>query len=338
MSDERNPYLDMDADADLLDDRPRARRRSGTSSGQRHTLSAPGAERTCWCGRPHVVEGIDDVPPEILEGLNDFIDGMPTENVIADHIVLSRSRPGTHGFVHQFLEFARGIATMNQNGPLLRAVAEVLNDITDGAVEGRWKVYSLERDLIVCHTILKAVNNVKNDIDQRLREDNPVDEDRVMGDIVDKISQITLDRLHQLQDLYEAAATDVGMRADDRMKNFGILDDNIDYGAFARFTMHEAFDREMGADHDFQHHSDEEAIAEYANGFFDSGGPTPEPEPAPQDVVEVVTIEPEPEPTDAEVIEAAEQDLADGEGEIEVVADDDVEIVEDTKDEPEDPA
>lgn len=138
-------------DADLFD---------SSTKQHKHTVDGTTCPR---CNRVHTQIDFDNIPEADMELLLDLLDRVPDELVDAmvAEITGGNRIPPHAEFIGMFfgLRGVGGFDRDNRPGPMLRALAEVVDEATNGAVTKRYELYELERQLITSHQLLKALNN-----------------------------------------------------------------------------------------------------------------------------------------------------------------------------------
>ena len=144
-----NPYFDPDADADIL----------GGDAGGKHAV---GGEYCGRCNKVHPI--VDGLGPKELGDLSKMLDQLPDELVdamlseLASKLNATKVPPHAE-FLSAFFQAVDRSDYENQAGPILRAVAEAVDEMTGGAVASRIAMYECERQLITSFTMLKLLNN-----------------------------------------------------------------------------------------------------------------------------------------------------------------------------------
>lgn len=147
-----NPYShDHTIDDDIFD----------TDHGShRHTFG----NKTCkkhGCNLVHDVRVKDgvEIPPEIQEELSRLLDAVPKE--LRDKaVIVGEYNDGLDMYTSTrsaFLKFAHIVRAMNSDMPMTLALFEVLDEVSNGAVTRRYKVYEAEYSLININTIKKTL-------------------------------------------------------------------------------------------------------------------------------------------------------------------------------------
>lgn len=217
---ELNPYLQPeDLDADIT---------GAKSKGRRHNLDGGVCE---VCGVTHTVTTDSaDIPPEVYDKVSELLDDMPGE-VRASEIILSRSSRKTK-MLRDFIHFSRTLNQVNTHGPLLRSIAEVLDEMTHGAVERRWKVYQAQQELVIMHMILKTVNNMAEEFIASGETEADVEK------LLNLIEKSTIERLQQTAERYKTAAEAAEIPVDAQLIETGVFTDTDEQAPTSKFQAH----------------------------------------------------------------------------------------------------
>lgn len=156
-----NPYLSDDTDDDVFE--------SDDGFTADHTFG----NRKCrkrGCGLTHDVRLKDgvDLPPEVAAELSKLLDSIPPE--IAQKAVVVGEVVEQAALRDVFLRFAHVVRRLNPTAPINLAVAQVLDDQTNGAVSKRFYVYKAEWYVVNVHLIMKIL---KKFIDWMSNERDP---------------------------------------------------------------------------------------------------------------------------------------------------------------------
>lgn len=219
---ELNPYIQPDdLDADIT---------GAKSGGRRHTLDGSVCEA---CGVTHTVTtDSEDIPPEVYDKVSELLDDMPGDTR-ASEIILTRSSRKTK-LLRDFIHFSRTLNRVNTHGPLLRAVAEVLDEMSHGAVERRWKVYQAQQELVLMHMILKTVNNMAEEFVADVEENQEKD----VAKLLDLIEKSTIERVQQSAQKYRDAADEAEIRIDPQLIETGVFSEDEENGPASKFQAH----------------------------------------------------------------------------------------------------
>lgn len=176
------------------------------------------------CGIAHDVHGAD-IPPEVLDKLSQVLDGIPSD-ALHSQIIVTRSTPGRSRVIQDFVEFAQSVDHIGLDAPLLRAMGEVLNEMSHGKVARLWHVYETERSLITTHTILKAVNVMCDGVETKLREQDGADKDsETLLELLHLLRNSVTDRLAKAVDRYREEAGSAGVEINDHLIDTGLYDE-----------------------------------------------------------------------------------------------------------------
>lgn len=134
MSAEVNPYKSHDDDADILGDA------NGSDTEVRWEIRGPNGE---------------ELPPELQEALKDYVGGMAEAGA---------SLPVAFKAVRGMYEFFANFRMFQDDGPLLLAVAEVLNEMSKGRVHDIWRIHECEREIMYSTTISNFLNRILSSI------------------------------------------------------------------------------------------------------------------------------------------------------------------------------
>lgn len=134
MSAEVNPYRSPDDDSDILGD-------EGSDQNTRWEIRGPNGE---------------ELPRELQEALRDYVGGIAEA---------ANSLPAAFKAVRGMYEFFANFRTFQNEGPLILAVAEVLNELTKGKVHDIWRLHEYEREIMYSNTIAIFLNRIHSSID-----------------------------------------------------------------------------------------------------------------------------------------------------------------------------
>lgn len=180
-----NPYFNPDLDDDVFSDDPE----DTASSSADHDTAAPplgvplspsssgggvrGKHRLdgqiCGrCGVPHDISSIigkdwNKVGLSEQRRLQRLIDELPDALV---RQLPSNIEPAHATMIESFFGWLYNIDHRNVNGPMVRAIFDVLNQMTNGLVTQLWRAFEAERRLIVNHTALKSIGKFKDDVEE----------------------------------------------------------------------------------------------------------------------------------------------------------------------------
>lgn len=179
-----NPYLVAGEDDDLFDD------------PHTHTSHNLDGEYCPICGLVHTINSQDELPPEIKKKISEYLDTLPP-GVKAEIIEVIRN--DSSGYLQQFRNFYDQTLMTNSSGPLVRALIESLDAITNGDVSKRWKLYVMERDVICAFIILKACRTV---FDEPLPEEATLDATTAMTTLMERILEECQNKLTHYIEVY----------------------------------------------------------------------------------------------------------------------------------------
>lgn len=190
----QNPYLESGADDDLFESS------GGISRPNQHKHTIDGS--MCpTCGIVHNFELFKEAPPEVISSLLTFLDSMP-DAVAKSLLDMGMADPAPSAMLAtKFLSYSKEVDEHNVEGPLLRAIFEILDRQTDGELSRMWDIYDVERELIGSHTQLKSLNQF---LDMSLDDENAPHDVRTM---LQTLVQYMVARIEQLEnDYYEACS------------------------------------------------------------------------------------------------------------------------------------
>lgn len=208
-----NPYSqDSSIDDDIFD----------TSHGShRHTFGNKPC-RKHGCGITHDVRLKDGVemPPEVQEELSRLLDSVP-KDIVDRAVIIAEPEDAIDSYAASkgaFLKFAHIVRAMNSQAPMLVAMFEVLDSMTEGAVTRRYISYAAENSLININVIKKTLCTFRewlktSDVDPAPDEDTF----RAIDDI-----EIYLDkRIDHYVEQYVQACIDTDMPIDQSVIDTG---------------------------------------------------------------------------------------------------------------------
>lgn len=183
------------------------------------------------CGKRHhfLVKSENPVPDNILNELSRLVDVLPEE--IVDAAGASNGETG-EPIANAFLKLAQGVRKLNAQAPAILAIAEVLDEQTQGAVTKRLHVFRAENDVVNLHLIRKLLNNFIEWLHSFKGSNGPPEDVfEAMNDVMDYVDE----RLQHYVDAY----TEVCQK-----ENHSIDQNVIDHGCpnedreLARFILH----------------------------------------------------------------------------------------------------
>lgn len=144
-----NPYeYDPSLDEDIFTS-------DATKSSHKHSMDG---EVCSSCGVIHDPMP-EDLPDDIVERIMSIFDVLP--DALARKLLNTSSGMRTPRYVSMmmnYLEFSSDLDEANTQGPLLRAIVEVLDEQTNGLITARWRAYEVERRILTSHMARKAAN------------------------------------------------------------------------------------------------------------------------------------------------------------------------------------
>lgn len=219
-----NPYRDTGADDDLFE-RPST------------TTDAPGRHRfdgkLCpSCGFPHDLSrlgiDLDDLSVSERRKLEEMLNAMP-DMILAKALTTDPAPPQSMLFA-SFVDYLDDMDIGNTNGPLLRAIMTVLDEVTGGRVTSLWRVYEAERRLIIGHAALKSLNNVRTKAaakgEAREGLDDRLDNPRVLN-MLDLLLEFMVDRIAADVIAYRSCCERHGVEPVTQLIDSGTFPDDI---------------------------------------------------------------------------------------------------------------
>lgn len=219
-----NPYYDPSADDDIFGD---AGSSGVSATGHKHSIDGSVCPR---CSRPHPPVP-EDMDPEARTALLELLDAMPDALVdvmigaFGGGMAGGEVPPHAH-FMQVFFQAVHASDYDNRPGPVLRAVAEVLDELSGGQVSRRIKIYECERQLIVTHRVLKTCNNA-------MEEARSQDMDGPLW-LMGFACEFLLDRLGIIASQYRKLCAEASMDPDEQVIEVGLLTNPDD---MTRYTM-----------------------------------------------------------------------------------------------------
>lgn len=241
-----NPYFDEGADDDLF---------ASSAPATRHHL-LDGHSVCPGCGLVHNIDlPGDKLPDEVLDQVSMFIDTLPEHGRNARIVVAEQSSPAAQ-LITDFESFSERMEEANAHGALLRALAEVVNDQTDGAVERRWRIYRCEQSVMVAHAIAATVTTIQNSL-STLVENYPRADREQFHRNLDSIVDMVTGRQEAAVDRYRSAAAEIDYPVDETLITEGYYAENPSAltkatmsGPYRRHHHHSAEDNEDNEDTD----------------------------------------------------------------------------------------
>lgn len=233
-----NPYAIPDDDVrDILD--------SG-SDNRRHMLDGTSPCNACG-GVVHNIVAPSDLPSEVLDALSNFLDGMPGD-VLSSQIIIARSTPDRSKVIADFMEFSKILNEVGADGPLIRAIAEVVDEMSGGKVERLWRVYQSERELLIAHTVLKAINTMKVGLEGKKGTAEQGADDEVLWKLLEQLQNSTMERIGAAVERYRFRAGETGVAIDEQLIETGTYSPDHNRSRFTDHTMSEPIATEIGVE------------------------------------------------------------------------------------------
>lgn len=193
-----------------------------------------------------IQEAIDKLIQEVGEPMSaedrqrftEILGRFPVD-VLRNVEMLVQSVNGNFSLMDRFADFTQSIETLNPNAPLLRAMYEVLNEMTGGAIARRWKVYRHEQLLFATHFALKGINNMA---EHAQADDAP----QVILNLFSNMVQSLLDRIFHLCEEYRQYAQAEGLVADESLIENGTYTPER-FDETMEFTVNTVFEVAMNA-------------------------------------------------------------------------------------------
>jgi len=190
----QNPYLTGDEDSDLFED-------SNPQSGQK-VVGFIGPD-----GR--------QIPDELAEALKKYMGD--------DVVVTSSSIPYVVFAVSEMQSFFSNILNSNYESPLLLALYDVVNHMSEGVLDKYLSYYEIRQKIIFIHTI-KFYSNTLLEMSERSKSE----EEHAKVDFYLRNYNDYLDwKLNKLQNSYLISCEDLGIDVDNSLLEFGKFDDKI---------------------------------------------------------------------------------------------------------------
>lgn len=216
-------------DADLFED-----------PGKQHKHTVDGS--TCpRCNRIHTQLDFENIPEEEMELLLDILDRVPDELVdaVVSQITGGNRIPPHAEFISLFfgLRGVGGFDKDNRPGPMLRALAEVVDEHTDGEVTRRYRFYEIERQIITSHQLLKTLNNA-------LEAAKMANAKGPMW-ALEFTCEFMIDRLTVTTTRYRKLAAELGVEVDEQLIAAGVY---AEPGVLTKYTMIDMMDLRPDSD------------------------------------------------------------------------------------------
>ena len=172
-----NPYYMPGEDDDIFEEPEEGD--AGTSA-QRHVLDGS----LCHCGKTHNLHLPMGAPPEVIDKLSEYIDHLPDQ---AMSIIVTAENTLSMKLMHDFMTFATEVDTVNKQGPFMRAIAELLDELAGGNKIGPLvKFYEAEQMVISTHVVTKALEGLRD----KLVEDTKNEDREKQHSIFDALNRI----------------------------------------------------------------------------------------------------------------------------------------------------
>lgn len=204
-----NPYYDPSADADLLaPSEPK-------TSGSNHTYDGS----ICpTCKVIHQISMPPDIPQDVLDRLSKFLDSLPSD-ALAQHIIITSVNTLGNKVLRDFVAFVADVDKTATGGYVMRAVCEVLDELSDGALSKKLRLYEAEDHLISTHVVLKSANRLADKMSER--NDLGEHKDRILENF-DTILRHTMERLAAATEAYRVEAANQDLPLDESLINNGV--------------------------------------------------------------------------------------------------------------------
>lgn len=217
-----NPYYLPDEDDDIL----KPHKKSIPIDGRKHVLDGS----ICPCGTSHDLNLPQDIPPEVLDQLSDFLDKLPNRAI---DIVISSENSLAMKLLHDFIDFADEIESMNKGMPLIRALAEIVDRLDGGGVVGPLvRFYESEQILIGTHIVVKSLSQLKVSLGEKLDTDSEENTKNIsLFDALEAITEASVIRLDNAIQKYIEIAKETENKIDQSIVESGIYSDDASYFA-----------------------------------------------------------------------------------------------------------
>ena len=216
---EYNPYaIPDDADADILGETPQ----------RKHALDGSVCPS---CGIAHELESDQDLPEEVLDKLAEFLDGVPA-GAIHSKITVARSTPGHNHLMQDFINFAQELEKVAREAPLLRALAETVDELSGGQVQRLWRVYQSERELMIGHILVKSVNRMLDLRAPGEAQTEPTTETKMLVELLETLQAASIERIQKAAELYRLRAGETGVPVDEQLIETGVFSDEHEVSHF----------------------------------------------------------------------------------------------------------
>lgn len=231
-----NPYgFGDDIDDDLFND-PQAHR-DGThpdfadptsESATRQLLEASQKEPCPSCGRVHGIPGMESLPSQlqglVMTFLRAFSEG--------EHAVMGgASSPRVLATMAGIISFSGDVNDSAVDAPLLLALADTVDELTEGKVTKKLALYSAERRLICAHMVLRSVNNFSERMHADVAVNQYFAEESYQETIAHLLSYYTI-KLERAKTEYNEACIALAWDPDPELLDNGHYDKTREQGAF----------------------------------------------------------------------------------------------------------
>lgn len=158
-----NPYnFDDDIDDDLWN---RSHQKTGSNptfadehiKTENPMYQSPKGMECPSCGETHEVpEGFEKLPRQLNVMLSEYFKRFEAGNVSS---LRAGAPPAALRLMASIVSFAGDVSRSGHGGPLLLAVSEVVDEMSDGAVQTKFRRYLAEHRLLTTNIILRVVNS-----------------------------------------------------------------------------------------------------------------------------------------------------------------------------------
>jgi len=160
-----------------------------------------------------------DETEETQEYLLNLLDNMPP--ALARTIIDKGPGGGDAPHAKTIVEFLRLSDTSdNQDSysPAIRALGDVLDELTEGEYSRRLRLYSLERSLVSTHMALRSANSAYTE------SVSSEDADAMGTEPLRLLSIMTADRLESIKNAYSEFCEEIGKAPDRNLVEAGLID------------------------------------------------------------------------------------------------------------------
>lgn len=237
-----NPYAIPDDDINQL--LQRSASADGFGALRSHVLDNVNPCHSCG-GAIHRIVLSDGIPSEVLDGISQHLDEMP-EEVRLSQLQVARSMPERTRTVIEYAAFTKDLGSIASNGPLLRALAEVVNEMSGGRLEMLWQIYQSERELIIEHYVLKATNSMVEILSEKQGTIYQGVDDHILLGVLSQIQEHFLGEIKTSSERYRFKAGESHYEVDEMLISVGIFSLDRNKSGFAAHTMVDAITDEIG--------------------------------------------------------------------------------------------